>query len=443
MANAYEYQQIWTKEFQKSNWSMPIYPVIADLQFSAGLKIGDTVHRRYRTNPIFANDMGSDGSYTIQDYKEGKESFTISKKKEATVRIVEHEVLHTDLNTAKSYGSQLSNAIFQDIDGDVLYTAHNSAGTTIDDGSFSGGTAGNGLVVSSANVTDIPSAALEVFSGKNVVYNKNIRFGKLAFEDYGGMLTWVMPPQVWTEISRYILSRGTVLGDQVVTNGYEGRFGQFECFTSNNLPFVARLALSVNPTDGDTITIKGVVLTFKTTVDAGTTDGQVKIASTVALTNTNLTAFFNTTMKVDLADATNAGYNGFGVSSTLSEGGFTINKADALRGMVAVAAATYTDIVIKGAGKVSVSSTFTNAANLFTLARQKVQSIIMVGKNVSLAVRKDPSMYENSVSGSVARDFTMWTVYDNKVFQDQARAIITLAVASSASSFTAYSNVHA
>lgn len=443
MANTFEYKQVWTASYQKSNWSMPIYPVIADLQFSAGLKIGDTVNRRYRSNPIFANDMSSTGGYTVQDYSEAKETFTVSKKKEATVRIVDHEVLHTDLAVAKSYGAQLANAIFQVIDGDTLNACRAGAGTVLDDGSFSGGTAGNGLTISSANVTDIPSAAMEIFTGKNVTYNSNMRFGKLPFEDYGGMLTWIVPPQVQTEITRYLLSRGTVLGDKVTTNGYKGRFGDFEMFGSNNLPFTARLALSVNPTDGDTITIKGVVLTFKTTVDAGTTDGQVKIASTVALTNTNLAAFLNSDMQTDVANATDVGYNGFGTASTLSENGFTVRKSKILFGISATAASTYTDILIKGAGKVSVSSTLTNAANLFTLAKQVVHSILMVGKNVSLAVRKDPSMYENSVSESVAKDFTMWTVYDNKVFRDQARAIISLSVRCDAGSFTAYSNINA
>lgn len=434
MTNTFEYQQVWTKDFQRSNWAMPVYPVIADLQFTAGLKIGDTVNRRYRSNPIFAKDMGSDGSYSVQNYAEAKETFTISKKKEATVRIVDHEVLHTDLPTAKSYGAQLSNAIYQEIDGDTLYTAYANAGSTIDDGSFSGGTSGNGLAVSSGNVTDIPTGAIEVFTGKNVVFNKNIRFGKLPFEDYGGMLTWIMPPQVWTEISRYMLSRGTVLGDQVVTNGYEGRFGQFECFTSNNLTFTARLALSVNPTDGDTMTIKGVTFRFKNTLAA---NGDIKIGATAADTNDNIVAALNA------LTTTTANYDALESTDTISEGGFTIAKSDALHGLVATDGTTYVDIAIKGAGKVSVSSTFTSGSNTFTTAKQVVHSILMVGKNVSLAVRKDPGIYENFVSNSVAKDYTMWTVYDNKVFRDQARAIIDLAVLCSASSFTAYSNIHA
>ncbi len=441
MANTFNYKQVWTSDFQKSNWSMPIYPVIADLQFSAGLKMGDTVNRRYRSNPIFANDLSSSGGYSTQNYAEANETFTISKQKEASVRIVATEVLHTDLNTTKSYGTQLSNAIYTEIDADTLKAAYSSAGSVIDNGSI-GGTAGDGIVASIANIANLPVIAMEKFMGTNVVYVNNMRFGKLPYEDYGGMLTWVIPPQVWTVIQLYFMARNTNKGDEVTTNGYVGQFGNFNTFVSNNLPFSARLALSVNPTDGDTITIKGVVITFKTTVDAGTTAGQVKIASTVALTNTNLAAFLNAPTTT-VADSTNAGYNGFGASNTISENGFTIKKSDALHGLTATSSATGTSIIIKGAGKVTVSSTLTNAANLWTTAKQQVHSIFMVAKNISLAVRKDPDIYENPVSNSIARDYVMWTVYDNKVFIDQARAIIDLALDVSSSSITTYSNVHA
>lgn len=420
---------------------MPIYPVIADLQFTPQLQIGDTVHRRYRTNPIFAKTLGSDGSYSPQYYVEADQTFTISKQKEATVRIPKPQVLMTDLPTTESYGAQLSNAIYQDIDGDTLYTAYTGAGQTIDDGSF-GGTSGNGLAVNIGNIAQIPIIAMEKFQGANVVYNNTMKFGKLPYEDYGGMLTWIVPPQVWTVIQQYMIARNTPGGDQAVTNGYAGQFGTFNVFVSNNLPFTARLALATNPTDGDTITIKGVTLTFKTTVDAGTTHGQVKIASTAALTNTNLAAFLNAPTTT-VADATNAGYNGFSSADTLTENGYTIQKSDALHGLVATANTTSTDIVLKGGGKQTVSQSMTAAANIWTTAKQNVKSIFMIAKNVSLAIRQDPEIYENFVSNSIAKDYTLWTVYDNKVFNDQARAIIVLAVDCSATSFAAYSPVHA
>jgi hypothetical protein len=438
--NTFKYQTLWTKDYQKSNWAMPVYPVIADLQFKNDLQVGDTVKRRYRSNPIFTNDLSADGSYAPQYYVEAEESFTISKQKEASVRIAKPSVLHTDLPVAESYGKQLANAIWQDIEGDTLYTAYANAGTTMDAGNL-GGTAGDGITLSLGNISDIPVIAHEIFQGKNVVYNDNIRFGKLAYEDYGGMKCWIIPPQVQTWIDKYMIARNTQLGDKAAVNGYSGTFGRFETFVANTLPFTTRLALSVNPTDGDTITIKGVTLTFKTTVDAGTTDGQVKIASTAALTVTNLVAFLNSGLEADVADATNAGYNGFGTASTLSEGGFTIRKSDALHGIVATDGTTYVDIVLKGAGKQTVSSSFTSSSNLFTVAKQCVQSLFVIAKNVCLAIRQEPEIYENPVSQKIARDYVMWTVYDNKVFRDQARAIIALSVA--ANSFTSYSNVHA
>ncbi|MFN3658169.1 MAG: hypothetical protein ACK4UO_13010 [Pseudolabrys sp.] len=441
MANTFKYQTVWTKEFQKSNWAMPIYPVIADLRFQAGLQIGDTVKRRYRSNPIFANDLGTDGSYSPQNYVEGEESFTISKQKEASVRIVKPEVLHTDLPATESYGKQLANALYQEIDGDTLNALRLGASQSISAGDF-GGTSGDGLPVTISNIADLPVLAMEKYRGANVVYDLNKRFGKLAYENYDGMLTWIVPPQVWTQIDRYLIARNTQLGDQVTTNGYQGRFGNFNVFLSNNLPFTARLALSVNPTDGDTITIKGVVITFKTTVDAGTTAGQVKIASTAALTVTNLVAFLNAPTTT-VADATNAGYNGFGTANTLTENGYTIKKSDALHGLSATDGTTYVDILMKGTGKVTVSSSFTSGSNLFTPALQIVHSIFTIGKNVSLAVRQDPEIYDNPVGSKIARDYVMWTVYDNKVFIDQARASIGLKVRCDATSFATYSNIHA
>jgi hypothetical protein len=432
--NTFQYQQVWTKEFQKSNWAKPIYPVIANLQFEAGLQIGDTVHRRYRTNPIFANDLGADGSYTPQNYAEGDETFQINKQKEATVRIVKPTVLHTDLPTTKSYGSQLANAIYQEIDGDTLNALRAGASQSLDDGSF-GGTSGNALTVGIGNIADIPVLAMERFTGANVVYNADMRFGKLPYENYEGMLCWIIPPQVNSVIQKYMIARNTPKGDEATVNGYRGMFGDFNTFVSNNLPFCFRLDFGgANPTDGDTMTIKGVTFRFKTNTAA---NGDIKIGATVADTADNVVAALNA---LTTGSST---YDAWEATDTLSENGYTITKANALHGLVATDGTTYVDLVLKGTGKQTVSTSFTSANNAFTAAKQYVASLFTIGKNVSLAVRKDPEIYENSVSNSIARDYVMWTVYDNKVFQDQARAHIVLKARADAASFAAYSNVHA
>lgn len=440
MANTFQYKTEWTKEYQKSNWANPVYPVIADTQFKAGLEIGDTIKRRFRNNPIFANDLGSDGGYTPQNYSEGVESFQISKQKEATVRIVKPDVLHTDLPVTKSYGSQLSNALWQEIDGDTLNALRAGAAHAIDDGSF-GGTSGNGLTISIANVAEIPLIAIEKFRGTNVVYDVTKRFGKLPYEAYDGLLTWIMPPQVHTIVDKYLIARNTTLGDDVTVNGYVGRLGQFSMFLSNNLPFTARIALGANPTDGDTMTIKGVTFRFKDTLAA---NGDIKIGATAALTADNIVAALNA------LSTTTANYDAWEDSDTVAtlDSEFTIRKVDMLHGLSATDGTTYVDILMKGTGKVTVSNVFTSALNGMSIAAstaplQIVHSLITVGKNVSLAIRQDPEIYDNPVGNKVARDYVMWTVYDNKVFRDQARAHVDLKVRCDASSFSAYSNVHA
>gem|GEM_PF-1511229 len=435
MANQFKYQTEWTREYQKSNWAMPVYPVIADLQFSAGLSIGDTVKRRYRNNPIFSNDLSSDGTYSPQNYSEAEETFQIAKQKEASVRIVKPEVLHHDLNVTRSYGKQLSNAIYNTIDGDVLNAARAGAGATISDGDL-GGTSGNGITLSIANIAELPLIAIEKFRGSNVVYDLNKRFGKLAYEDYDGLMTWIMPPQVATMIDRYLMARGTPLGDQVVVNGYKGVFGSFSCFVNNNLPWTTRLALSVNPTDGDTMTIKGVTFRFKSATAA---NGDIQIGATAADTADNVVTALNA-LTTNVTSVYDAWVDG---TDTVSEGGFTIDKSRALHGISATDGTTYVDILMKGAGKVTVSSSFTSGSNGFTAALQIVHSLFIIGKNVSLAVRQDPEIYENPVSGKIARDYVMWTVYDMKVFRDQARAIIDLLINCSATSFATFTNVHA
>jgi hypothetical protein len=432
-ANTFKYQTIWTKEYQKSNWAMPVYPVIADTQFKDDLQIGDTVKRRYRTNPIFARDMGADGSYTPQQYVEGEESFQISKQKEASVYIPKVQVLHTDLDTTKSYGVQLANAIWQEIEGDTLYAAAAGAGSTLDNGNF-GGAAGDGLSLTISNIADVPVIANEIYRGKNVVIDHTKRFGKLPYEDYGGMKTWIMPPQAWSVIEKYMIARITTTGDTVVANGYQGRFGQFECFIANTLPFTCRLALGANPTDGDTMTIKGVTFRFKSSTAA---NGDIQIGATAADTADNIVTALNA-LTTNVSSVYDAWVDG---TDYLTENGLVINKSDALHGIVATDGTSYVDIVIKGVGKQTVSSSFTSGSNGFTTAKQQVQSLFVIAKNVCLAIRKEPDIYENPVSRKVGRDYVMWTVYDNQVFQDQARAIIKLSIA--CSTFTTYSPVHA
>lgn len=70
---------------------------------------------------------------------------------------------------------------------------------------------------------------------------------------------------------------GFNLADSTLKNGYAGGFLGIGCYKNNNLPHTTKL--NKDPANGDTITINGVKITFKTTPS---TAGDVKVGSNLA-----------------------------------------------------------------------------------------------------------------------------------------------------------------
>lgn len=403
-----------------SHFKEPVYQIFADSRLEAGLTKGQTVNRSYASD-VVVNDMGADGSYSTQAITDTQEALTINKEKEASIYIKKLDELQAHLPVKQKYGSKLANALINQIDADVLLAIYQGAGTTMDDGTFAG-TALNGFTVTASNVATVFSTAMQKLRLKNTVYNKRFVSG-MKLEIPEGMPSAAISPEILTYIELFLGGKDTLLGDKSSTNGYTGYFMGFECFSSNALPWTGSFALSVNPTDGDTLVYNGVTITFKTTVDAGVTAGQVKIASTVALTNTNLAVFLNAPTTT-AADATNTGYNALSTAN-----------AKLFKNSTWTATATATTVVAAGTGTVVVSQTMTSASNLWTVAKQQLHMIFAMSKSCSLVVQKTPELEENFVSGKIGRDYIAWTVYGIKVFVDQAPQIVQLAVASSA--FTA------
>lgn len=418
--NTMTFKTVFSAEYQMSHYKEAIYQIFADTRLEAGLEKGQTVARSYASD-VDVNDMGADGSYTTQGITDTQETLVIDKEKESAIYIKKLDELQAHLPLKQKYGQKLANAMINKIDGDVLLAMSQGAGTSLDDGSF-GGTSGNGFTVTASNVSTVFSTAMQKLRLKNVVYNKRFKAG-VKLEVPEGMPVAGISPEILTYIELFLGGKDTLLGDKVSTNGYTGYFQGFELFMSNALSSSAVLALATNPTDGDTIIINGVTLTFKTTVDAGVTAGQVKIASTVDLTRANLVAFLNLYGASTLADATNAGYNAVSRANQRLLKGMTWTNDNT---------ANTATMVASGWGTVVVSETLTDATDTWTTTKQKLNVLFALSKSCSLVVQKTPELTENPVSGKIGRDYIAWTVYGIKVFVDQAPMIVSLAVNSSA-----------
>lgn len=419
--NTMTFKQVFSAEYQMSHFKETVYQIFADTRLEGGLTKGQTVNRSYASD-VQVNDMGADGSYSTQAITDTQEYLTINKEKEASIYIKKLDELQAHLPLKQKYGKKLANALVNQIDGDVLLAMYQGAGTTMDDSTFAG-TSGNGFAVTASNVATVFTTAMQKLRLKNVIYNKRFQ-GGVKLEVPEGMPAVAVSPEILTYIELFLGGKDTLLGDKVSTNGYSGYFMGFELFLSNALPWTGVLALATNPTDGDTITINGVTLTFRATL--GSTAGSIHIASTVDITRANLVEFLNAGGASSEAEDTDTGYVAVSTANQRLLKNMTWTNDNS---------ANTATVVSSGWGTVVVSETLTDATDTWTAAKQKLNIIFALSKSCSLVVQKNPEMEENFVSGKIGRDYIAWTVYGIKVFVDQAPQIVTLAVASS--SFTA------
>lgn len=400
-----------------SHYREPIYQILADTRLDNDLVKGQTIARSYASD-VTVNDMGGDGAYSTQAITDTQETLSINKEKEASIYIKRLDELQAHLPLKQKYGRKLANALINQIDGDVTLAMYQGAGTTLDDSSFAG-TSGNGFTVTASNVATVFTTAMQKLRLKNVVYNKRFNGASMKLEVPEGMPVAAISPEILSYIELYLGGKDTPGADLVSRNGFSGYFMGFNVFVSNALPWTGTLALTVQPTDGDTVTVNGVTFTFKTTL--GSTAGNVLIGATAATAVTNLTA------------AINAGTANVASTSI----GLTAANARLVKNITATDATTSMTVVASGWGTVVVASVLTSASNVWTAAKQQLHALFCLTKSCSLVVQKEPSLEDNFVSGKIGKDFIAWTVYGIKVFVDQAPQIVQLAINSS--SFTAAS----
>jgi hypothetical protein len=415
--NTMTFKTVFSAEYQMSHFKEPVYQILADTRLESSLTKGQTIARSYASD-VQVNDMGGDGSYSTQAITDTQETLVINKEKEASIYIKRLDELQAHLPVKQKYGRKLAQALINQIDGDVLLAAYQGAGTTLDDGSFSG-TSGLGITLTSSNIATVFTTAMQKLRLQNVVYNKRFQSGaKLEVPE--GMPVAIISPEMLTFIELYLGGKDTLLGDEVSRNGYSGYFMGFNLFVSNSLAFTATLELPTIPTAGDTISINGVTLTAAAD-GAATNAGDYSIEAAVDDGAANLVLLIN------------------GTGTAGADEYIDVSTANR-RKLKNITAAYNTSsnlltLVGSGWGTVELTEAMTPAGNVWTTGKEQIHPIFALSKSVSLVVQKDPSLEENPVSGKIGRDYIAWTVYGIKVFQDQAPQIVQLAV--NCASFTA------
>lgn len=251
---------------------------IANLRFEPILKYGESVERvAYDISGVRVRSVVRGSASTIDSVTDTSELLNINLEKEAVFHISDGEVKQAGpLNPGEVIGGQVAIKIAIDFDARVFAEVLNAA-YTFDTGDLT--TMASTGVPFTENSTTVPQMAT-MMPAK--LRRNNQMLSNLCFvtDSYGA-----------ANMAQYLLGKNIDLAGSVYANGYTGDVSNAEMYISENLTGTAVLGLATTPTNGDTVTINGVVFTFVTSI--GVAAGNVLIGGSADVARANLTALIN------------------------------------------------------------------------------------------------------------------------------------------------------
>ncbi len=329
--NAYE------EIFQK----VIVSKMIANTRFESVLTYGTSVERvSYDISGVQVRDVVRGSDSVIDTITDTNELLTVNIEKEAVFYISDGEVKQAGpLNPGEVIGGQIAIKVGIALDARVFAEVVN-AKYTFDNGDLTTTAAtGTPITLSSTTVPQMVTRApakLRRLNNQNIVSN----------------MAMVVDSYAAADMAQYLLGKNIDLAASVYKNGYTDVVSNAEMYVSENLTGQADFLIPQTPTDGDTITIGGVV--FRASTAIGTTPGNVLISGSAASFATNLKNLIN-------------------APSTTTALGVALSAADAatisltLKLLASNPITTTVRIVGTGSGRLVLATSLTNTNNLLSV----------------------------------------------------------------------------
>jgi hypothetical protein len=270
-------------------------------------------------------------------------------------------------------------------------------------------TAGAPIVLTTSNVLNMFTVAARKLSVNNVD---------------GGNRFFAISPQVKEKLLAYLSGRESQLGDSTGEAGNIGRYMGFSLFETNNLTAMIRITPSGAASDGGTLVINGLTLTFRDTPAAANCsatawDVDDNGTATVAGNITNMVAVINNTSGVDTAAV--------GFRPTLA------GLAAFDRGWFAVNGTTYIDIYIKGASYIAALSGTATTYTGTNVTYYKQINLCGEKGAIDFVIQKEPSaqMASTVSAGKAGMNVLVLDLFAVGVFQDMKARLFGVEVDSS------------
>ena len=314
---------------------------IMNTRFEPVLRYGESVERvALDLSAVRVRTVTRGSASTIDAVTDSGELLEINLEKEAVFHISDGEVRQAGpLNPGEFIGAQIAKKVALDLDARCFAEVRNAT-YDFDTGDLTTG-ASNAAPITLSSTT-VPQ----------MVSRMAAKLRRLNNQDIAGNMVLVVDSYAASDIAQYLLGKNIDLAGSVFKNGYTDDVYGAKMYVSENLQGEAVLSIATTPTDGDTVTIGGVVFTFKTTL--GSTAGNVAIGGTADAARLNLSELINAPGTTDAGQVALSAANQIIITDSL--------------GLVAtdVAAADTMTIVGTGSGRMTVSETLTDATDAWT-----------------------------------------------------------------------------
>ena len=376
--------EYWSARTQRLLKKKLIAREIASMEEQATLRDGDMVHRPYYSD-VVVNNYTKGVDVTVQDVSATDEYLVVNKSKEATVYIDEIDVKQNKYDAANKYIDRMTYALKKDIDGAFLQEVLN-AEYTMDDGDM-GGTAGNPVTVSVANVFKLFTLT-EAKMNANDIEDTKPRF-------------FVITPDVKANIQQTNLVNGFNQADAALRGtlkgmGYLGTWGNFNIFVSNNVAHSNLVTVS-SLAAADTLTINGAKITFAA-APANAGECKPTAAALIGMIN-GVMANTGDYVEFDAADRAK------------------------LLSVNASAIANGSDVEIVTAGSVAYAQTGV------TLGGEVAHCWAGQYGCTDMVIQKDVAVQKNKEPKKTGYNYLCWTLYGIKTFTEGAKRCIKVDVA--------------
>jgi len=329
-----DYKQAFDNSYQEVFQKVTVSKEIMNTRFKSDLVYGGSVTRvAMDLSGVLVRTVNRNGASIIDSVTDTAETLTINLEREIAFYLSDGEVTQTGpLKAMEFAGKQLAKKLAIDLDGKCFGEIRNAA-FSFDNGDLTTGTSSGTAITLSA--TTVPQMVSRLGAKLRTKNNQEINTN----------MALVVDSYAASDITQYVMGKNIDLAGNVFANGYSGDVSNAQLYVSENLPCDVVITSSVTFSDGETVTINGVVLTMKTTL--GSTAGNVLIGANAAASITNLAAFINA--------PTTTTSTGVALTDT--------NAINSLNGIVGVAtSATVLTFNGTGTGRIVVTETAANFA---------------------------------------------------------------------------------